>query len=112
MTNFHRFNFRPFRCAVIVAAALTAGTAMAQDAGLDAACVPRLEGLQQRLFDKANQGPGALRDFMFARRAILSLDIYDTATWAEAVNEARAACVKNAARTQIAPQMASSAIRN
>jgi hypothetical protein len=36
-----------------------------------------------------------LRDFMFIRRGILQLDIYETAAWVNSINEARAVCMKN-----------------
>jgi hypothetical protein len=75
-----------------VLAALAADAVMAQDVGLDATCAPLLTHQQRRLYEKANAGTDALRQFVFIRRAFLQVDVYETATWAEAVNAARADC--------------------
>jgi hypothetical protein len=80
-------------CAALVLATLAGDAVLAQTVELDANCVPQLTRQQQRLYQKANDGTDALRQFIFIRRAILQVDTYETATWAESLNEARAACV-------------------
>ena len=80
-------------------AALAVDAAMAQDVALDATCAPLLTHQQRRLYDKANAGTDVLRQFVFIRRAILQVDVYETATWAESVNVARAGC-SSGVRTQ------------
>jgi hypothetical protein len=82
------------QCTTLVLAALIVDGAMAQDAQLDANCVPHLSRQQQRLYEKSDEGPDALRQFIFIRRAILQVDTYETATWAESLNEARGACMR------------------
>ena len=79
-------------CVAFVLAALAVDGAMAQDVALDATCAPLLTHQQQRLYEKANAGTDALRQFVFIRRAILQIDVYETATWAGSVNAARATC--------------------
>ena len=79
-------------CFAFVLAALTVDAAMAQDVALDATCAPLLTHEQQRLYEKANAGTDALRQFVFIRRAILQVDVHETAAWAGSVNEARAVC--------------------
>ena len=92
MTN-SRLSFRPATgCLAFVLAALAADAAMAQDVALDATCAPLLTHKQSRLYEKANAGTDALRQFVFIRRAILQVDVYETATWAGSLNEARAVC--------------------
>jgi len=89
-------NSRSFRlavaCVACVFAALAVEGAIAQGVALDAACAPVLTQQQQRLYEQANAGTDALRQFVFVRRAILQVDVYETATWAESVNAARAVC--------------------
>jgi hypothetical protein len=48
--------------------------------------------MQRRLYEEANPGIDALRQFVFIRRAILQVDVYETATWAGSLNTARAVC--------------------
>ena len=79
-------------CVAFFLAALAADAVMAQDVALDATCAPLLTHQQQRLYEKANAGTDALRQFVFIRRAILQVDVYETATWAGSVNAARATC--------------------
>ncbi|HEY2559937.1 MAG TPA: hypothetical protein VGI48_09550 [Caldimonas sp.] len=99
------FSFhRAASCAAFAFATLAAEPVMAQDTTLDANCVPQLTRLQQRLYQKANDGPDSLRQFIFIRRAILQVDVYETATWAASLNEARAVCARKssaAARAQV-----------
>jgi hypothetical protein len=83
-----------------VITALVSGAAVAQDTGVDAACAPKLSPLQQRIYQKANAGPAALRDFLYIRRGILQLDIYETADWAASVSAKRASCMKGLAQAQ------------
>jgi hypothetical protein len=73
-------------------AALAVDMAQAQDVALDAACAPLLTHQQQRLYDQSNVSTDALRQFVFIRRAILQVDVYQTALWTESLNAARAAC--------------------
>ena len=88
-----RLSFRlATSCLAFILAALAADAVMAQDVALDATCAPLLSHQQRRLYEKANAGTDALRQFVFIRRAILQVDVYETATWAGSVNEARAAC--------------------
>jgi len=79
-------------CVAFVLAALAADAVMAQDVRLDATCAPLLTQQQRRLYEKANAGTAALRQFVFIRRAFLQVDVYETAIWAESVNAARADC--------------------
>jgi hypothetical protein len=88
---------------LFVLAGLTSGAAMAQ-AAPSTTCGPQLTHLQERLYQKAGEGPGALRDFIFIRRGILQLDVSETADWAGAVSQARAACMKQSARAEAVPQ--------
>src|SRR5690349_14818011 len=77
---------RPFlgRVASCVAfvSAFSAHPVIAQEARLDRDCTPHLTQMQQRLFQKAEEGPDALRNFIFIRRAIVQVDTYGTAVWA------------------------------
>ena len=79
-------------CFAFVLAALAVDAAMAQDVALDASCAPLMTHQQHRLYEKANAGTDTLRQFVFIRRAILQVDVYETATWAQSVNAARAVC--------------------
>jgi hypothetical protein len=90
---------------VFVLAALASGAAMAQNTSFSAGCGPQLTRLQERLYQKAGEGPDALRDFMFIRRGILQLDVSETAGWAASVSQERAACTKKSAEAQVAPQV-------
>ncbi|MGZ5778380.1 MAG: hypothetical protein ACXWJC_08155 [Croceibacterium sp.] len=101
------FSFFAPACAAFVAATLVTTAARAEDATTGANCTPQLTGLQQRLYQRANEGPGALREFIFIRRAILQLDTYETAAWAGSVSEARATCLKKSASSEASPKMAS-----
>ena len=98
MSTCHVSFFHAARCAASVLAALASGAVLAQDAKLDADCAPQLTHLQQRLYQRANEGPDVLRNFMFIRRGILQLDIHDTGVWANSVNEARAVCMMKLAQ--------------
>ena len=82
------------RCAAFVFAVVAAEAATAQGAKLDTNCVPLLTHQQQRLYSKASEGTDSLRWFVFIRRAILQVDVYDTAIWAESLNAARAMCMR------------------
>jgi hypothetical protein len=91
--------------AAIGLAALAGQAVMAQTVALDTNCIPQLTRQQERLYQKANDGTDALRQFIFIRRAVLQVDIYETAAWAESIGQARAACVRAraaAARVQAA----------
>jgi hypothetical protein len=87
----------------VLAFAAAAPGAMARDVNLDAECRPQLTPHEQRLFDKAAEGVGPLRRFLFARRAIYDdLSIYDTAVWAERIDRRRAQCLRVHAQASIA----------
>jgi hypothetical protein len=86
-----------------VLAILASGTAMAQDSGAGASCAPHLSPLQARIYQKAVDGPGALRDFVYMRRGVLQLDVTETADWAASVSQERAVCMKKVAQAQPAP---------
>jgi hypothetical protein len=92
------------QCAALVLATLAGEAVMAQTVELDANCAPQLTRQQERLYQKANDGIDALRQFVFIRRAILQVDVYDTATWAESLNAARGSCVQRRAAAVTAPQ--------
>jgi hypothetical protein len=89
---------------IFVLAALASGAAMAQNTSLGTSCAPQLTHLQERLYQKAGEGPDALRDFMFIRRGILQLDVSETADWAASVSQERAACTNKSAQAQAALQ--------
>jgi len=75
---------------------LAAHAAMAQQTRLDSDCTPQLTMTQHRLYQEASQGTENLRRFIFIRRAILQVDVYETAVWADSVNRASAACMRQA----------------
>jgi hypothetical protein len=106
MSTRHVASFHLPGCVAFALAALATGTALAQDVSINVDCVPRMTGLQQRLYQKANEGPDVLRAFMFIRRGILQLDTYETAAWANSVNEARTVCMKKSARAEASPSAA------
>lgn len=106
MKNASMFLPRALRGAAFAFIASVSGVAMAQTATFDADCVPQLSGVQQRLYAKAGEGPDALREFMFIRRGILQLDIYETGVWADSVRDAGALCVKRLAGTRSVPSPA------
>jgi hypothetical protein len=62
--------------------------------GVDCPAPPT--ALQQRLLAKADEGTDALRRFIYIRRAILQLDVLETAQWAEAWHAADAECDRSA----------------
>jgi hypothetical protein len=84
-----------------VLAAIASSTAMAQDTG--AACASQLSPLQARIYQKAVDGPGALRDFVYMRRGVLQLDVTEAADWAASVTQERATCMKKVAQARPAP---------
>ena len=77
---------------------------MAQAVELDANCAPQLTRQQERLYQKANDGTDVLRQFIFIRRAVLQVDTYETAMWAESLNAARGSCVQRRAAAHTASQ--------
>jgi|SoiMethySBSTD1v2_1073268.scaffolds.fasta_scaffold2092394_2 hypothetical protein len=90
----HFFSRHVSQCLVLLLATLAGKAAIGQTVELDANCVPQLTRQEQRLYQKANDGTDALRQFIFIRRAILQVDTYETASWAGSVNETRAACAQ------------------
>jgi hypothetical protein len=83
--------------------ALAAHPVIAQEAELDRDCAPQLTTMQQRLYQKPSEGPDALRNFIFIRRAILQVDTYETAIWAASLSRGRAACMKKVSDAQSSP---------
>jgi hypothetical protein len=81
------------RFIVFSTVAATAGVAMAQSAPADK-CVPQMSRLEQRLYQKAGEGPDALRQFIFIRRGIYQLDMNDVQSWAGGVDATRTACLR------------------
>lgn len=102
MTTVRLFQCQVARHAALVLA-LVAHPVMAQEARLDRDCTPQLTQVQERLYQKVSEGPDALRDFIFIRRAILQVDTYETATWAASLSGARVACQKTASIAQARP---------
>jgi hypothetical protein len=93
MRTFVRSTLWSARWAALVLALPIAGVS-AKGVEFDANCAPKLTRMEQRLYQKANEGPDALRRFIWIRRGILQLDIADTGAWAGEVNTARANCLK------------------
>ena len=78
---------------LIVAPVLFAtGVVMAQGVSVDATCTPQVTGLEARLVQKAEQGPDALRQFIFIRRSLYTLDMREVADRVRAIEDARGAC--------------------
>ena len=96
------------QCAALILAALAGEAVMAKTVELDANCAPQLTRQQERLYQKANDGTDALRQFIFIRRAILQVDVYETATWAESLNAARGSCAQRRAAAVTTQQKTSS----
>ena len=96
------------RFIVFSTVAATAGVAMAQSAPADK-CVPQMSRLEQRLYQKAGEGPDALRDFIFIRRSIYQIDMSDVQSWAGGVDATRAACLKTVDANAAAPTTAAMA---
>ncbi len=93
------------RCAAFVLAFVLSAAASAQGVTLDAGCNPQMSRMQQRLLQKSEEGPDSLRDFVFIRRGMLQLDVFDTGVWAQSVSAARAACMKRPAPVAAARQV-------
>ena len=106
MSTRHITSFHFPLCVAFVVAALANGTVLAQDTAIKVNCGSQLTALQQRLYQKAEDGPDALRQFIFIRRGILQIDTYETAAWANSVNERRAACMRKSAQMEAAPSEA------
>ena len=79
---------------------LSTAVSNAQGVRLDANCVPQMTRLEARLYEKAEEGPSALRNFISIRRGIYQLDIRETADWAARVSAARSACKAVTARPE------------
>jgi hypothetical protein len=78
-----------------IAAATTVAAASAVPAS---ACTPiRLTYVQQRVLERADQGVGPLRQYVFNTRSIHMLDLQDTADWVVAHRARAATCVALAA---------------
>jgi len=83
---------------LIVAPILFAtGVVMAQGVSVDATCAPQVTQFEARLVQKAAQGPDALRQFIFIRRSIFTLDMREVADRVHAIEDARAGCRQLAA---------------
>jgi hypothetical protein len=96
------------RLIVFSTIAATAGVAMAQSASADK-CVPQMSRLEQRLYQKAGEGPDALRDFIFIRRGIFQLDMSDVERWTGGVDATRTTCLKTVDADVAAPTTAAMA---
>jgi hypothetical protein len=83
-----------------------AGAAAARDVTFDASCTPSMTRMEQRLYQKANEGPTELRQFMWIRRAQLQADVIETGNWAEAINAARTRCLVARGLAPAGPQAA------
>jgi len=78
---------------LIVAPILFAtGVVMAQGVSVDATCAPQVTQFEARLVQKAAQGPDALRQFIFIRRSMFTLDMREVADRVRAIEDARGAC--------------------
>ncbi len=99
MSNHNFSTLGSSRLAAFVLALAAAGGAAAKNVEFDANCAPRLANLEQRLYQKTNEGPDALRRFVWIRRGIFQLDAFDIGTWAAEVNTARANCLRERALT-------------
>jgi len=78
---------------LIVAPILFAtGVVMAQGVSVDATCAPQVTQFEARLVQKAAQGPDALRQFIFIRRSMFTLDMREVADRVHAIEDARSAC--------------------
>ena len=88
-------------CAALVLTVLVARPAKAEDILFGADCAPLFTAQQQRLYDRARVSTDSLRQFMFIRRAILQLDVHETAIWAASIDAARVSCDQK--RTAAAP---------
>ena len=102
MNTCHAFNAARSSFAIAIAA-LAASTAGAKDIRLDATCAPQMTRGETRLYQKASEGTDVLRAFIWIRRSIVQVDVFETAVWAEGVDAAREACVK-ALATSRAPR--------
>ena len=88
MNRISTVHLRQIACVSAAAFLSTAAPAQAVD------CTVPLTRLQQRLLAKSEEGPDALRRFIDIRRAMLQLDIRETAAWAEAWRAAKPACAR------------------
>ena len=95
-----RLHFARIALHAALVAGLAAHSAMAQQARLDSDCKPQLTLAQDRLYQQADEGTESLRRFIFIRRAILQVDVYEAAVWADSVRRARAACMKQVSQAR------------
>jgi hypothetical protein len=59
----------------------------------DRTCAPVPQGfLQRRVLEKAEQGPAALRQYIFITRSLYGLDMDESMAFVERVRAERAAC--------------------
>jgi hypothetical protein len=98
---------------LIVAPVLFAtGAVMAHGVSVDASCTPQVTPLEARLVQKAEQGPDALRQFIFIRRGMLTLDMREVADRVRSIEDVRATCRQLSSWPEIredAPAVASAA---
>jgi hypothetical protein len=76
-----------------ILAFLAPRSASAREVEFDANCRPQFTAVEQRLFDMSREGVGTLRQYLFARRAIYDLPIYETAVWAEQIFQRHVQCL-------------------
>lgn len=96
---------------VAVSAAAVQGVA-AREVAFGPDCEPVLTALEWRLLDMARADTGALRQFLFSRRAIYDLPIYETALWAERIGRQREECLRARVRTSTQASAPAAAARN
>ena len=77
---------------IVAPVLLATGVVMAQGVSVDATCTPQITPLETRLVQKASQGPDALRQFIFIRRSMLTLDMREVADRVRAIEDARGTC--------------------
>ena len=95
-----------FRTAAVIfflaaAGAAHAGNTVTTFVAGDAAAQPcrqgaELSGLDARIVDKASQGVGALRQYLWVTRGIYNLDMTNTVAWLDQQRAGRAICVSDA----------------
>jgi len=86
--------------AVFTLAGLASCGAAAETTWLGSDCEPRMTPLQERLYQKRQEGGEALRRFILVRQGIVQADFGETVEWAAAVDEARSRCVRRLSQAQ------------
>jgi hypothetical protein len=76
----------------LTAPVTVAATTPMDQAPIQCAADPALSSLQRRLLDRYDRDIGSLVRYVWISRAVLQLDIRETALWAEAYRAAHPAC--------------------